>query len=62
MQMDPTGQNDTLNTIIGLMVLFGSVVVMVVLTWWSHRRIERIARTTGKNARELQHELDRPDV
>jgi len=62
MQIDPTGQNDALNTIIGLTVLIGSVVVMVVLTWWSRRRIERIARTTGKSARELQHELDRPDA
>ena len=53
--------NDTLNIIIGVAVLVGSVIVMAVLTWWSRQRIERIAQTTGRSARELQHELDRPE-
>jgi hypothetical protein len=62
MLANETANNDTLNIIIGLAVLISSLILMVILTWWSRRRIERIAQTTGRSARELQHELDRDDA
>jgi len=45
------------STIIGIAIIACSLVVLIYLTFWSRRTIERIARGRGRSAREIQKEL-----
>ena len=50
---------ETWNCIIGCAAVVGALGVIVFLTLWSHRTIERIARGEGRSAREITRELER---
>jgi len=45
------------DAIIGCAVLAGALVALVALTVWCRRRIQHIARSTGRSARELERSL-----
>jgi len=43
--------------VIGCIILAVSLTLLVALTFWSRRRIERIARAPGRSAREIEKDL-----
>ncbi|KKN97012.1 hypothetical protein LCGC14_0162630 [marine sediment metagenome] len=45
------------NIVIGCILLVVVVVLLVVLTFWCRRRIERIAHSRGRSAREIEKAL-----
>ena len=45
------------NIVIGCILLVVVVALLVVLTFWCRRRIERIARSHGRSAREIEKAL-----
>lgn len=51
--MDP----DDLDVMIGLIVMALSLAVLLLLVLWSRRRIERIAKTESRSAREIARDL-----
>ena len=46
-----------INAIIGLIVLIGSVSAMTILTFWSRKRIDKIAEKKSASAREIMQEM-----
>ncbi|MHC4563415.1 MAG: hypothetical protein ACYS8X_11655 [Planctomycetota bacterium] len=45
------------DAVIGCVVLSTTMLLLVSLTVWSRRRIERIARSHGRSAREIEKGL-----
>ena len=51
--MDP----DAFDVMIGLIVMALSLATLLLLVFWSRRRIERIARTESRSAREIARDM-----
>ena len=50
---------ESLDIVIGCVLIVGALALMTFLTFWSRRTIDRIARSKGRSAREIRKELTR---